>query len=155
MADRIGVMRSGRLEQIDRPGVVYHEPATRFVAQLAGTCDFLRARIEGGLAITECGSLPWSSVNGPLPEGSQADLVVHFDDFQVRPDGEGACAVLHREFRGDEVMVAIGLPSGASIRCRQDSSSRLASGTRVSLVPNKTTAFPAFRAGDRPDTTNS
>ena len=155
MADRIGVMRSGRMEQVDRPGVVYHAPATRFVAQLSGTCDFLRARVEGGLAVTEFVSLALSSVNGPLPEGSQIDLVVRADDFQVRPDDDGACAVLHREFRGDEVMVTIGLPSGAIIRCRQDSSSRLSSGTRVALVPNKATAFPAFRAVDRSGTTNS
>ena len=41
MADRVAVMNEGHLEQLDTPDRIYHAPATPFVAQLAGTCDFL------------------------------------------------------------------------------------------------------------------
>ena len=57
MADRIGVMKDGSLDQLDTPDVIYHSPATPFVAQLAGTCDFLRGVVNGGLVATDIGNL--------------------------------------------------------------------------------------------------
>ena len=44
MADRVGVMQHGRMEQTDTPDALYHEPATPFVAQASGICDFYRVR---------------------------------------------------------------------------------------------------------------
>ncbi|MFQ5946989.1 MAG: ABC transporter ATP-binding protein, partial [Anaerolineae bacterium] len=41
VADRVGVLNQGRLEQIDHPEVIYHEPTTRFVARFVGKADFL------------------------------------------------------------------------------------------------------------------
>jgi ABC-type sugar transport system ATPase subunit len=37
LGTRIGVMRDGGLEQVDKPGVVYGRPANTFVAQFIGT----------------------------------------------------------------------------------------------------------------------
>jgi multiple sugar transport system ATP-binding protein len=36
LADRIAVMRHGRIEQIGTPQELYHHPATSFVAQYIG-----------------------------------------------------------------------------------------------------------------------
>ena len=54
-ADRVGVMRDGRLEQLDAPDVVYHAPATPFVAEMAGVTGFIPGEVQGGLAVTEIG----------------------------------------------------------------------------------------------------
>ena len=43
MADRVGVMRSGRLEQIAPPDELYADPATAFVAEFVGTMNHLPA----------------------------------------------------------------------------------------------------------------
>jgi iron(III) transport system ATP-binding protein len=145
IADRVGIMNRGHLDQLDAPDVIYHSPATRFAAQMAGTCDFVRGEAHGGVAMTELGKLPCVSNNGPLPEGRQVDLLVHPDDFQLLPDPQGRAVVRSREFRGDETVLVIALPSGATLRCRQRSYSRLTPGARVTLVSTKALPFLAFR----------
>ena len=45
IADRVGVMQSGRLEQLDTPENVYRRPATQFVAEFVGAMNRLPGRI--------------------------------------------------------------------------------------------------------------
>ncbi len=48
MADRVGVMRQGRLEQVAAPDELYAHPGTAFVAEFVGTMN----RIPGELRPT-------------------------------------------------------------------------------------------------------
>ena len=48
MADRVGVMRAGRLEQVAAPDELYDRPATAFVAEFVGTMN----RLPGSLGPT-------------------------------------------------------------------------------------------------------
>ena len=41
MADRVGVMRDGRLEKVATPGELYARPATTFVLEFVGPVDGL------------------------------------------------------------------------------------------------------------------
>ena len=45
VADRVGVLRSGRLEQVASPDELYERPATAFVAEFVGTMN--RAARDG------------------------------------------------------------------------------------------------------------
>jgi putative spermidine/putrescine transport system ATP-binding protein len=45
LSDRIVVMHRGRVEQIGTPEVIYHRPATRFVASFVGTLNLLDAQV--------------------------------------------------------------------------------------------------------------
>jgi putative spermidine/putrescine transport system ATP-binding protein len=47
IADRVGVMRAGRLEQLGPPTQVYGQPATPFVAEFVGLTNRLPARVSG------------------------------------------------------------------------------------------------------------
>lgn len=47
LSDRIAIINGGRIEQLDSPGRVYHEPATPFVAQFIGTSNLLAATVTG------------------------------------------------------------------------------------------------------------
>ena len=48
MADRIVVMRAGKVEQVDKPLALYHRPANRFVAGFIGSpaMNFMKGRLE-------------------------------------------------------------------------------------------------------------
>lgn len=48
LADRIVVMNNGRIEQIGSPREIYENPATLFVADFIGHCNFIEAEIDHG-----------------------------------------------------------------------------------------------------------
>ena len=47
LADEIGIMHDGRIEQWDSAYQLYHQPATRFVADFVGQGVFLRGLVAG------------------------------------------------------------------------------------------------------------
>ena len=55
MADRIVIMRDGRIEQVGAPAEVYQRPVSRFVAGFLGASNFLRGRVvdaaNGGMLV--------------------------------------------------------------------------------------------------------
>ena len=50
IADRVGVMRAGRLEQLASPNDVYARPATAFVAEFVGLSNRIPATVTDGVA---------------------------------------------------------------------------------------------------------
>ncbi len=46
MADRIAVMRNGKIEQVDEPEGLYERPCNRFVAEFIGNINFLDSIVE-------------------------------------------------------------------------------------------------------------
>jgi len=48
ISDRVGVMNSGSLEQIDTPDVLYNNPATNFVASFVGVMNKISSQLSEG-----------------------------------------------------------------------------------------------------------
>lgn len=46
MADRISVMRDGKIVQVATPEIIYEAPATRYVADFIGSVNILEGRVE-------------------------------------------------------------------------------------------------------------
>ncbi|MBU3913931.1 ATP-binding cassette domain-containing protein [bacterium] len=51
MADRIAIMREGKIRQIGSPWEIYKEPKTRFIAEFVGTSNFIRGKREKGTVL--------------------------------------------------------------------------------------------------------
>src|SRR5207248_11643410 len=73
MADRVGVMQSGRLEQLGPPTVIYSRPATPFVADFVGLTNRMRGDVGGGLIKIRGASIPL--VHPDVPDGPAIALV--------------------------------------------------------------------------------
>src|SRR5437763_10052883 len=55
IADRIAVLKDGRLIQVGTPGELYHKPKTSFVAGFIGQTNLLAARLTADIADTAAG----------------------------------------------------------------------------------------------------
>jgi spermidine/putrescine transport system ATP-binding protein/putrescine transport system ATP-binding protein len=74
MADRIALMKDGRIVQVDTPRTIYESPASRFAAGFIGMTNFFEGEAsEDGMAITGLGTL---AVESPLPIGTRCALSV-------------------------------------------------------------------------------
>jgi putative spermidine/putrescine transport system ATP-binding protein len=73
IADRVGVMREGRLEQLAPPTEVYSRPATSFVAEFVGLSNRLAGEVRGGEVIVRGCKLPL--VEKDTPDGQVVALV--------------------------------------------------------------------------------
>ncbi|WP_307235089.1 ABC transporter ATP-binding protein [Pararhizobium capsulatum] len=70
MSSRVAVMRSGRIEQIDRPEKVFGEPSSEFVYTFIGESCCLRAQVSAGTAADSDGTPLDLRLSTPLSEGS-------------------------------------------------------------------------------------
>jgi putative spermidine/putrescine transport system ATP-binding protein len=70
IADRVGVMKDGRLEQLAPPTEVYSRPATSFVAEFVGLSNRLAGEVRGGEVIVRGCKLPL--VEQDTPDGQVA-----------------------------------------------------------------------------------
>ncbi|MEV6790461.1 ABC transporter ATP-binding protein [Streptomyces sp. NPDC051320] len=104
LADRVVVMRDGRIAQVGTPLEVWQRPASEFVARFLGFDNVVAATVTGEVADT-----PWGKL--PVPEGSpqgEQRLLVRPAGVRFVPADEGLrCAVLSRTFRGSHVAVRL------------------------------------------------
>lgn len=128
LADRVGVLNQGRLEQLDAPEEIYHYPATLFVAEFVGAANFLPGLVTREGIVTELGVL--ANMEG-REIGAKVKVMLRPDDitFVPRPDAQGV--IIRRYFRGSENLYCIRLPSGHRVHSSQASSSVYPNGTRV------------------------
>lgn len=130
MADRIAVLNAGRLEQLDTPETIYHEPATPFVADFVGQADFIPGRVHEGRVHTELGIFPNTA---GYEEGASVVVMIRPDDIHLVPSKIPGARVLARQFRGSENLYTISLPSGQIVHSSEGSTNVYQVGTAVEL----------------------
>ncbi|MGY6548267.1 MAG: ABC transporter ATP-binding protein [Roseinatronobacter sp.] len=97
VADRIAVMRAGRLEQIGTPDAVYRTPVSEFVAAVMGRANFVMGMAEGDVAQTDFGPLPLSR-----PAQGPVSLSLRPEQILLSADPAGPAWITAREFRGHD-----------------------------------------------------
>ncbi|MBX2999152.1 MAG: ABC transporter ATP-binding protein [Caldilineaceae bacterium] len=106
MADRIGVLRQGRVIQVGSPRDIYDRPVDLFVAQLVGTprINLIPARYGDGTV-----SVPGSPIHLPSANGLPAQLTlgVRPEDVQPAPHGPFSGEVALIEPLGVETILYI------------------------------------------------
>jgi iron(III) transport system ATP-binding protein len=140
MADRVGVLNRGSLEQLSAPETLYHTPATRFVADFVGQADFVPGEVQEGI-VTELGTF---HSNSGLAGGTKVELMIRPDDVDMEPSNTGNGVITTRKFRGSENLYTLKLPSGLRLHSSQYSTRVVPTGTKVRVIvqPSHVVVFP-------------
>ena len=149
VADRVGVMRAGRLEQVASPDEMYERPATAFVAQFVGTMNRIPAVLGDGdvefLGVRR-------EVLGAAPAPGPAVALVRPEGLLVTADDRGVGRVVTRTFSGATTRLAVALPDGLEVVVDVASaeSQDLTPGAAVTVTPAER---PALVAAAEPEAT--
>jgi len=148
IADEIGIMYSGSIEQWDTPYRIYHEPATRFVADFVGQGMFLPGTVTGDHVIKlELGMLD-APLAQSLPRGTVVDVLLRPDDILHDDESPLQAQVLHKAFRGAEFLYTLQLPGGGRVLSLVPSHHNHAIGEKIGirLEIDHVVAFPRERS---------
>ena len=132
LADEIGIMRDGAIEQWDTPYRLYHEPVSRYVADFVGQGVFLPgtvladAHIRLELGVFQAGTSDW-------PQGTEVDVLLRPDDILHDDASPLQAKVLHKTFRGAQFLYTLQLPAGGHVMSLVPSHHNHAIGERIGI----------------------
>jgi len=160
MADRIAVMRGGRVEQLDTPTQIYDAPATAFVADFIGQMNSFPARMSGRsngraqIAIAGVSAPLEARDNPALAVGDEIRAMIRPERIRIGGNADPgstsiAGTITDATFNGERLIVtvqtAFGSVSAALANVGLDVAKTTASvgqGTTISWAPNDLLLFP-------------
>lgn len=132
VADRVGVMNKGRLEQLAAPADVYANPATPFVAQFVGLNNQVPATVSSGRARILGSELP--TLDGSIDSGP-GTAMVRPESVTVTSADDGTSTVKSVAFLGPISRVYVELADGSVVSAQLSSlqAKEFAPGQRVAV----------------------
>ena len=116
MADRVGVIGEGRLQQWTTPYNLYHRPANRFVAGFVGGGVLLPARVVDDMHVgTGFGVLMSDHQLLSVP-GTQVEMLLRPDDVIHDDHAPMQARIVRRHFRGADFLYTLQLTDGELVQ---------------------------------------
>ncbi|QUJ78196.1 sn-glycerol-3-phosphate ABC transporter ATP-binding protein UgpC [Sulfitobacter albidus] len=136
LADKIVVLRAGRIEQVGSPVALYDDPDNKFVAGFIGSpaMNFLRGVVEGGKVTVP--ALDGRAVDAPvsLPsDGTEVFVGLRPQHLSVREDSNSSVRLDIREHLGGVSYDYLKTPTGERIIVENRGGTGAAEATGLSL----------------------
>ena len=122
VADVIGVLAEGRLQQWDTAYALYHQPVNRFVADFVGQGAFVCAQVLGAhqlrLQLDEVsgGDAVFTTSHAlPFSPGAFVEVLLRPDDVLHDDASPIQARVVHKAFKGAEFLYTLALANGTQL----------------------------------------
>jgi putative spermidine/putrescine transport system ATP-binding protein len=116
MADRVGVMKDGRLEQVAAPDELYDRPATAFVAEFVGIMNRVPGSLLGQDQVRALGTVVPVHGAAPAGPGGDVDVLVRPEGLQVAAQPGGNGIVTSRTFLGSVTRISVRLSGDLTVK---------------------------------------
>ncbi|MET9614667.1 ABC transporter ATP-binding protein [Kitasatospora indigofera] len=113
MADRVAVLRAGRLEQCATPSELYARPATAFVAEFVGTMSRIPC-VRSGEGVEVLGRR--HPVDGEIPADGELHVLVRPENVGLTPAANGPALVVAASFLGAVTRLTVRLADGTEVK---------------------------------------
>jgi thiamine transport system ATP-binding protein len=139
VADRVVILRDGRVVADGTPEGLWSSPPDAFTASFLGFRNVAQATVASGVATT-----PWGPVPLPGAADGSVTLVLRPDALTLDPSGSITGVVEARRFRGDHVRVVVTTGTDAALELEVRSEPLPETGDRVAVVvdPARVTVLP-------------
>ncbi|MEV5962683.1 ABC transporter ATP-binding protein [Kribbella sp. NPDC051952] len=154
LADRLVVMRQGRVQQIGTPEEVHTKPSTWHVADFMGYRNLLPVKVDGltgdEVTLTIGGTTVTGVAQGEVLNGSDVVAAVRPEDVKFGREGiSGLVEVV--EYQGRELAVEVALKDGTRLHARTERKVEPGDPVAITIEPERLLVYPSNGA-DRPAT---
>jgi iron(III) transport system ATP-binding protein len=116
LADKVAVLREGRIIQVGSPSEIYNSPADLGIATFLGESVLVDGTVSQGKILTDLGSLtPLNQVT----DGAKGVVAIRSENFYLQPNPSGDSEVVGRVFFGHDALVEVQTPK-LRIRARSN-----------------------------------
>ena len=137
VADVIGVMYQGQLQQWGTPQTLYHRPATPFVATFVSQGQFIPAILRGPAEVETAFGLVHlegdSDAAASQPPGTEVDLLLRPWNLQLDPASPCRARITAQQFNGALTLTTLQLPDGPSLDSQDAAFADLPVGSAVGV----------------------
>ena len=129
LADKVAVLREGRIIQVGTPAEIYNSPADVGIATFLGDSVLVDGVVQDGKIATDLGRLtPLNQVQ----EGSEGIVAIRSENFYLQPNPKGDSQVVGRVFFGHDAVLEVKTPK-LTIRARSNGPFAPEVGMRVTV----------------------
>lgn len=133
IADKIGVINQGHIQQWDTPFNLYHEPATRFVANFIGQGVFLPGvALSENRVDTELGEISGNRCYNWQPQ-SPVEVLLRPDDIVHDENSDKQAEITNKLFAGTSTLYTLRLDTGSLVESAFPSHHDYRVGDRVGI----------------------
>jgi spermidine/putrescine transport system ATP-binding protein len=132
MSDRVAVMSSGVIEQLDEPRAIYDRPLTPFVADFIGDMNFLDGEVveaaDGGFAVDAGAGIVirgrGDAVKGTrVRVGLRPERIVAASGISGGTANSATAEVITKMYLGDQIQIVANLTNGGNALVREQRAS--------------------------------
>lgn len=135
VADSVGVLFHGRMQQWDSAYNIYHKPESLEVATFVGDGTLVSGKVVSRNQV-QCGlGHIKGTLSLPCDQGCEVHLLVRPEDVLHVEDAAVKAEVLHKSFRGPNILYQLKLPSGESCQALVSSHHNHRIGEYIGITP--------------------
>ncbi|MCK8103501.1 ABC transporter ATP-binding protein [Pseudoalteromonas sp. 2CM36K] len=144
VGDRVGVLKGGKIQQIDTPEQCFSTPNNRFVARFLGEASFIKGTLNNGQALTVIGNVP---ANGIDCDTGEVEVLLRPDDVLLVQSSIGNNGeVIWVRFEGGSRLCAVKLACETVVTSRVSHEVVVHPGDKVHVSLSTSHPLAAFKS---------
>ena len=135
VADKVGVLFGGKMQQWGKAYDIYHRPASLEVASFVGDGSLVTGTVIGPGQVQSGLGLLEGNLSLPCESGCKVNLLIRPEDLLHRENARIKAKVMHKSFRGPNILYKLELPNGEFCQALVSSHHNHAIGELIGIVP--------------------
>lgn len=134
VADKIGVLFEGKMQQWDSAYTIYHKPTNLEVATFVGEGSLISGRVIAPNKVKCSLGILDGDLSLPCESGCEVDVLVRPEDVLHVEDSPIHAKIIHKSFRGPNILYKLGLDSGEQCQALVSSHHNHAPGEAIGIT---------------------